>query len=94
MELRRCGIAFDQALSEGPGHPFALAQQLARSYDLVIAAGGDGTVFEVISGIVASKGKRPTMGNLPFGTGNDSARSVGIDTERKALEALGDAPWT
>ncbi len=48
-----------------------------RKYDLVIAAGGDGTVFEVINGL-AEKEYRPTLGIIPAGTTNDFARALGI----------------
>lgn len=44
-------------------------------FDLVIAAGGDGTINEVVSGIAPLK-KRPQMAVIPTGTTNDFARAL------------------
>ncbi|WP_062049662.1 diacylglycerol kinase [Bacillus sp. JCM 19034] len=54
-----------------------------NEYDLVIAAGGDGTIFEVVNGL-ANLEKRPTLGLIPAGTTNDFARALRIprDVER------------
>ncbi|PGK52394.1 diacylglycerol kinase [Priestia megaterium] len=49
-------------------------------FDLIVAAGGDGTVYEVINGM-AKKENRPKLGILPFGTSNDFARALGISKE-------------
>lgn len=63
-----------------------LASEAAASgVDLVVAAGGDGTVHEVASGllrVVAAHGADPTatapaLGVLPVGTGNDFAKLIG-----------------
>jgi diacylglycerol kinase (ATP) len=42
-------------------------------YDLIVAAGGDGTVNEVVNGLITAAGEGPThpLGILPIGTGND-----------------------
>lgn len=48
-----------------------------RGFDLVVAAGGDGTIFEVVNGI-AKLEKRPALGLIPAGTTNDFARALGI----------------
>ena len=44
---------------------------------MIIAAGGDGTLYEVINGL-AEKDVRPQIGILPLGTTNDFARALGI----------------
>ncbi len=46
-------------------------------YDLVVAAGGDGTIHEVING-VAEKEYKPTLAIIPAGTTNDYARVLQI----------------
>ncbi|CAM3014478.1 diacylglycerol kinase [Paenibacillus sediminis] len=46
-------------------------------YDLIIAAGGDGTLNEVINGM-AEKENLPPLGYFPVGTTNDFARAMGI----------------
>ncbi len=46
-----------------------------EGYERIIACGGDGTINEVINGII---GKDMALGIMPLGTGNDYARSLGI----------------
>jgi diacylglycerol kinase (ATP) len=50
---------------------------VARGFDVIIAAGGDGTIYEVVNGMGGKKG-RPALGIIPCGTSNDFARAVGI----------------
>ena len=71
------------------------ATRLAREgADLVVAAGGDGTVHLVANGLMAGgddASSRPTMGILPRGTGNDFARTLGLPLDapiEDSLEAL------
>lgn len=57
------------------------AKRAARDgFDLLIAAGGDGTINEVVNGIAPLK-KRPKMGIIPAGTTNDYARALKIPRE-------------
>jgi len=55
------------------------AAQLAveRQYDVVIAAGGDGTIHEIVNGL-ADQEYRPKLGIIPAGTTNDFARALQI----------------
>jgi len=55
----------------------AAVEACRRGFDLVIAAGGDGTINEVVSGL-AEQPVRPPLGVLPLGTTNDLARALGI----------------
>lgn len=61
--------------------PLSAQKEAARcteeGYDLIVAAGGDGTVSEVIGGI-AEKENRPTLAIIPAGTTNDYARVLKI----------------
>lgn len=50
---------------------------IERGYDMIIAAGGDGTLYEVINGM-AERDNRPPLGVFPLGTTNDFARALGI----------------
>ena len=63
-----------------PTHATTLAHQAAEAgYNLVIAAGGDGTVHEVINGLMRVPPEaRPRLGIVPLGSGNDFAHSLGI----------------
>ena len=61
--------------------PLSAQNEAARcsedGVDLIVAAGGDGTIHEVISGI-AEKEYRPTIAIIPAGTTNDYARALQI----------------
>ncbi|MGM7724696.1 diacylglycerol kinase [Metabacillus sp. Hm71] len=48
-----------------------------RGFDLIVAAGGDGTINEVVNGI-AELEVRPQLAVIPVGTTNDFARAIGI----------------
>ncbi|MGY3716140.1 diacylglycerol kinase [Sutcliffiella cohnii] len=48
-----------------------------REFDLVVAAGGDGTINEVVNGL-AEQSYRPKLGIIPVGTTNDFARALDI----------------
>ena len=58
-----------------PGHATVLAREaVAAGVHIVVAAGGDGTIMEVVNGIIGSDVK---LGIIPLGTGNDFARTIG-----------------
>ncbi|MBT2688877.1 diacylglycerol kinase [Bacillus sp. ISL-47] len=57
-----------------------------RRFDLVIAAGGDGTINEVVNGL-AEQDYRPRLGIIPTGTTNDFARALHIPRD---IEAAAD----
>lgn len=61
-----------------------------RGDDLIIAAGGDGTINEVVNGMVRSRWQ-PRLGIVPAGTANDFATGLGIpeDVARAAASAVG-----
>lgn len=66
----------------GDGERFAKDATSAGA-DLILAAGGDGTVNEVVNGILAARaqverGGLPTLGIIPIGTANDLASWLGI----------------
>src|SRR5512136_3346395 len=66
-----------------PGHAIELTRQAAKEgYDLVVVLGGDGTVHEVINGLMqVPKEIRPALGIVPLGSGNDFAHILGIPAE-------------
>lgn len=80
--IRGRGLELEEAFTREPGHGGELAQDaLARGRRQLLVAGGDGSVNEVIQGIMEcgeSQRRALTLAVAPTGTGNDWARSVGI----------------
>jgi diacylglycerol kinase (ATP) len=61
-----------------PGDATALAAAAAaEGADLVVAAGGDGTIHQVVNGLMTAR-RPPTLAVLPMGTGNDLARTLAM----------------
>jgi len=80
-------LPHDIALTDSIGHAAKLAEA-ADGYDVVVAAGGDGTVHEVLNGLMRiDTDRRPALGLLPTGSGNDTRRTLGIpdDLSQAAL---------
>ena len=70
------GLDGETLFSERPGHLIELAQTAVdRGARLVVAAGGDGTLNEVINGIAE---RDVDLATIPLGTGMDFARAYGI----------------
>lgn len=63
-----------------PTHATEIARQAGeQGFDLVIAMGGDGTVHETMNGIMQlPENKRPMLGVVPVGSGNDFAHAMGV----------------
>ena len=83
--LQEAGIDYNLIISEKPGVPMILAKEAGdKGYDVVVAVGGDGTLNEIINGLMAAKleGKKiPGLGVIPAGRGNDFAASMGIPAD-------------
>ncbi|HSR20139.1 MAG TPA: diacylglycerol kinase family protein [Anaerolineales bacterium] len=79
-----------------PTHATALAKQAGeQGYDLVIAMGGDGTVHEVVNGLMqVAEDRRPILGVVPVGSGNDFAHAMGVPlrSDQALAHALSGAP--
>lgn len=78
------------ALKEYGGHTLKLAQQAsADDSDLVIAYGGDGTLNQVVNGVMTTKKPHSSVAVIPGGTANVWAGEIGIPTDPvKAVLAL------
>ena len=90
--FRKSGLDFSLVRTEYPGHGVQLTQQaVAEGYVCVIASGGDGTVNEVINGLMLAKKAglgNASMGVITVGRGNDFAFSMGIPAGWEACCAL------
>ena len=79
------GVRVDIAETQSAGHAVRLARDAAfRDESLVVAAGGDGTIAEVASGIIGSKTR---MGIIPLGTANVLAHELGLPFSPTAIAA-------
>ncbi len=75
-------VTYNLAVTERPGHGIELARQaIEEGCEAVVSVGGDGTMNEVVNGMMQRKqeGKQlPPLGVLSVGRGNDFAGSLGI----------------
>ena len=83
--LRRAGVAFDLDETRAPGDAMAWsASARSAGYETILAVGGDGTVNEVINGLVQATPEGEIVRRLaiyPLGTGNDLACMAGCPTD-------------
>jgi diacylglycerol kinase (ATP) len=84
-------IQYETAYSRGPGDATLLAQELDHRASVLIAMGGDGTVNEIVNGIMDSE---ITLGVIPIGTGNDFAKMLGAGSLETAAALLQKAHTT
>lgn len=86
--LRGAGLAADIALTDKMGDAIELARQAKLDgYDVIAAAGGDGTVNEVVNGLALATPDGENVGPLavlPMGSGNDFSDMLGITRELAA----------
>jgi diacylglycerol kinase (ATP) len=68
-------IAYTLEKTNAPGDAVHIARHMSKTISTVVAVGGDGTVNEVVNGLVGSTAK---LGVLPIGSGNDFNRTVGM----------------
>lgn len=70
--------SFELVSTEYPRHATELASQ-ASGFDSVIALGGDGVIHETVNGLMyIVREKRPALGIVPVGSGNDFAQTLGL----------------
>lgn len=87
--LKNSGVEFDIEVTENPGHGSVLAYQaVLQGYTPIIAAGGDGSISEVINGMVKAfqeSGSPPSVpvGLLPLGSANDLAVNLNLPRSLK-----------
>ena len=75
-----------------PGDGEVIAREWSADYDRIVCAGGDGTLDEIVTGVMTAKTKIP-IGYIPTGSTNDFARSMGIPrtVKRAADKAAKDS---
>ncbi|WFA05991.1 diacylglycerol kinase [Bacillus sp. HSf4] len=90
QKFEQAGYETSCHATTGEGDAIQAAKIAAeRQFDLIVAAGGDGTLNEVINGLAPLE-HRPKLGVIPVGTTNDFARALGIPREDilKAVDTI------
>lgn len=90
------GYAVTVHITKAKGEIPIFVEAVGSNYDIVVCAGGDGTLNETVTGVIKLE-KRPKIGYIPSGTTNDFATSW--DIPKKPLDAVrliatGDAKRT
>lgn len=91
--LANASIAVEAVFTEGPGHATELAcEAVSAGRDKLACCGGDGTLSEVVNGLIDRDGKARVsdvkLAILPSGTGGDFRKTLGIDADPAAAAAL------
>ena len=87
--LKAAGVDFDLAITSMPGHATQIAAQaIEEGYSPIIAAGGDGTISEVVNGMAQSnnfkQGQLPALGIFPLGSANDLVGNLSLPKDLDA----------
>ncbi len=84
--LSHSDLQYDIKVLQYKGEAVSIAKEAADAYDVVVAVGGDGTINEVLSGIINTQA---ILGIIPAGTGNGFARAIGLPLRiKKACKVL------
>jgi diacylglycerol kinase (ATP) len=85
-----CQLEVHETLSKNDAVSLA-SKATHAGVDVILAAGGDGTLNQVVNGILTGREKEtklPVIGVIPIGSGNDFARTVNIKTSVEQLQNL------
>lgn len=93
--LKKEGLLFEVMFTERKGQSINLTiDGISSGYRNIITVGGDGTLNEVVNGILLNKSceaKDISLGLIPVGTGNDWGRMFGIPLDyEKAIRIIGE----
>jgi YegS/Rv2252/BmrU family lipid kinase len=86
-EMAGAGVAFTITETTRRGHAAGLAEAAAREgWPAVVAVGGDGTVHEVVNGLMRAAAGGPSipLGIVGVGSGNDFAKLAGVPQDAAA----------
>jgi diacylglycerol kinase (ATP) len=81
---QKIGLDYELVVTDGPGHGIELACQAALAgFSPIVSAGGDGSISEVVNGLMqaAGEGVAGPLGVIPLGSADDFADMLGLDKE-------------
>ena len=77
---------FEFFRTEFSGHAEQIAKKIKENFDVLIAAGGDGTIHEIVNGML---GGSAALGIIPIGSGNDFIKTLFIPKHLdRAIEVI------
>jgi YegS/Rv2252/BmrU family lipid kinase len=80
--LSAAGWSTEIAIKEYGGHSMELAARAAKAnYDLIIGYGGDGTLHQVLNGVMTTRKRSSIIGVIPGGTVNVWAAEIGVPND-------------
>ena len=84
------GVEAECRYSQYAGHLSLMAeQQVNGPWDGIVAVGGDGTLFEIINGMMLGNPSLPLpLGVIPVGTGNSFSRDLSIKNLEHAIQKI------
>jgi YegS/Rv2252/BmrU family lipid kinase len=68
-------IDYDLVYTNRPGDAINFAAEARNNFDCIVAIGGDGTINEIVNGLIGGSAK---LGIIPVGSGNDFVRALKI----------------
>ena len=87
--FNKAGYTVTVATTQEPKHATKIAAENGSGYDLIVCSGGDGTLSEVLDGLMClPKEQQPKIGYIPSGSTNDYAASIGLPSSMVACADL------
>ena len=77
MNFHRAGFVTTVMFTDKHGDAPRIVAEQAEDFDRIVCVGGDGTLGETVSGLMALS-NRPVLGYIPMGTTNDCATTLGL----------------
>jgi len=84
---QKIGLVYELAVTDEPGHGIKLAREAALAgFSPIVAAGGDGSINEVVNGLMqaAGDGMAGPLGIIPLGSADDFAYALDLEKEIEA----------